>query len=375
LSTVVGARADADEVGDLLKTLQWANLKEPTWWRLVALHGLADGMGSRGKQLGEFLMPLKPQQRYVVDLTMKLLAGMAILATDGKRELPDRLAAVRLLAHVSWDTAQPALTTLLKGDQPQELRLAAVRALAAHPRPEVPALLLKSWRSYTPAVRREVTAAMLRQTDRILFLLREVEKGRIKPGDLDTTRSKQLVNHKNPDIRDLARKLLQQNLPADRKEVLERYRAALSLKGDPQRGRVVFEKNCATCHRVAGVGVDVGPDVSDTRGKTLEALLTDVLNPNQAIDSNYVDYVVTTKSGKSLTGLIATETASSITLKRAENQTETVLRSDIESIQSTGVSLMPEGLEKTITVQEMADLLHFLKNWRYLDGKVPVKGG
>ena len=63
------------------------------------------------------------------------------------------------------------------------------------------------------------------------------------------------------------------------------------------------------------------------------------------------------------------QTGTSLTLKRAENQTETVLRADVDEIVSTGQSLMPEGLEKGITVEEMADLLAFLKNWRYIDGK------
>jgi putative heme-binding domain-containing protein len=114
----------------------------------------------------------------------------------------------------------------------------------------------------------------------------------------------------------------------------------------------------------------VGPNIADVeRTKTAEALLTDILNPNAAIDANYINYVVTLKNGKELTGLIAAESASSLTLKRAENQTETVLRQDVDEVRSTGLSLMPEGLEKQITVEEMADLLHFLKNWRYLDGK------
>jgi putative heme-binding domain-containing protein len=234
---------------------------------------------------------------------------------------------------------------------------------------------MKSWASYTPAVRREVTEALLRQPDRIRFFLDEVEAGRVRPGDLDALRTRQLVNHRLPEIRERARKLLQENLPAERKEVLEKYRAALALRGDAHRGKAVFQKNCATCHRVAGIGVDVGPDIGDTRTKTPEMLLVDILNPNQAIDSNFINYQVVTKSGKVLTGIIVAETSSSITLRRAENQTDTVLRQDIEEIQSTGVSLMPEGLEKTITVEEMADLLNFLKNWRYLDGTVPVGNG
>jgi putative heme-binding domain-containing protein len=309
----------------------------------------------------------------VAEKTVALLGQAGALAADPKRDASERLAAVRLLAHAAWPTAQPALTRLINEDAGQEVRLAAVRALAAHPRAEVPELLMKAWKAYTPALRREVTEAMLRQPDRILFFLKEVEAGRVKPGDVDAVRTRQLVRHSRPEIRDKARKLLQENLPADRAKILARYKEALALKGDPKRGQAVFQKNCTTCHRIAGLGVDVGPDISDTRTKTPDALLVDILIPNQAIDSNYINYMVTTKSGKVITGIIAAETAASITLRRAENQTDSVLRQDIDDIQSTGVSLMPDGLEKTISIPDMADLLSFLKNWRYLNGEVPLE--
>src|SRR5262249_44498105 len=134
-------------------------------------------------------------------------------------DLGERLAAVRLLAHAPWEAAEPVLTRLMNEDPLQEIRLAAVRALAAQPRPEVPGLLLKSWKSYTPAVRREVTEAMLRQPDRVLFFLQEIEGGRVKSGDLDPLRTQQLLTHGRADIRARARKLLRDSLPADRKEV------------------------------------------------------------------------------------------------------------------------------------------------------------
>src|SRR5262249_59938776 len=138
----------------------------------------------------------------------------------------------------------------------------------------------------------------------------------------------------------------------------EEYKAALTMKGDPKRGQDVFKTNCAACHRLAGVGVDVGPDISDVpRTRTADAMMVDILNPNQAIDNNYISYLVTTKSGKSLTGLIAAENASSITLRRAEGQTDVILRQDIERIVSTGEYLMTEGLEKTISNAELAALL------------------
>ncbi len=231
---------------------------------------------------------------------------------------------------------------------------------------------MQDWRSYTPAVRREVTEAMLRQADRIRLLLDELEDGRVLPGDLDALHVRRLVGSGNAEIRARSRTLLEESLPEDRQQALARYRPALDRKGDSDNGRAVFQKNCAVCHRIADLGVNVGPDISDTRVKTPEALLNDILNPNQAIDSNYVGYVIATRDGNVIDGVIAAETASSVTLRRAEDKTDVILRRDIEEIRSTGKSLMPEGLEKDITLQEMADLITFLKNWRYLDGAVPL---
>ncbi len=373
LTALVGSRRDPAEVADVLDSLLALSGGDAVRWQMAGLTGLADGMGRRGTQLGVFLKSLPAARTALAERSARFLERAAALAADREIALPERLTAVRLLAHAPWPAAEPVLARLLAEDPEQEVRLAAVRALAAHPEPAVPGLLLKAWKGYTPAVRREVTEALFRQPDRILAFLQEVEAGRVKPADLDPIRTRQVLNHSRPDIRERARKLLQGNLPADRKEVLERYQAALALKGDPQRGRAVFQKNCATCHHVAGIGVEVGPDISDSRTKTPAALLVDILNPNQAIDSNYVNYTVTTKSGKLLTGIMVAETASSITLRRAERQTDVVLRQDIDEIQSTGLSLMPEGLEKTISVPEMADLLAFLKNWRYLNGAVPLE--
>jgi putative membrane-bound dehydrogenase-like protein len=373
LAALAGGRRDSGEVAAVLSTLAAVAGSDALRWQMTGLDGLAEGMGRRGTQLGEFLKGLPEPQRPAAAKAALLLKQAAPTAEDAKRDLAERLPAVRLLGHAPWEIAQPVLTRLLTDEPLQEARLATVRALANQPRPEIAALLLKPWPGYTPAVRREVTEALLRQPDRTLALLREVEAGRVKPGDIDVLRTRQLLSHTRPDIRELAKKLLQDNIPADRKKVLDKYRAALELKGDPKRGLEVFRKNCATCHRVAGVGVDVGPDISDTpRTRAADALLVDILNPNQAIDTNYISYLVTTKSGKSVSGIIAAETASSLTLRRAENQSEVILRQDIDEIQSTGISLMPDGLEKTITVEEMADLLAFLKNWRYLDGSVPV---
>lgn len=337
------------------------------------LTGFADGLARKGVRLDDYLYKAAPNPNDpLLQWLREFFGQLGREAGDPNAKAVDRLAAIHLLSRVSWQLAGKALMPLLGEDVAQDIRLAAVRSAAMHTDKAVPEMLMKGWRSYTPALRREVTEAMFRSPDRILVFLNEIEAKRVKSGDLDTLRTRQLLSHGQPNIRVLANKLLQGNLPADRSEMLKKYQAALSLKGDGKRGQEIFKKNCATCHRVAGIGIDVGPDIADTRTKTLSGLLTDILIPNQAIDNNFVNYVVSTKDGKTLTGIIVGETASSLTLKRAEGQADVILRSQLDEVQSTGVSLMPDGLEKNITIAEMADLLDFLKNWRYLDGSVPV---
>ena len=115
---------------------------------------------------------------------------------------------------------------------------------------------------------------------------------------------------------------------------------------------------------MSGVGTAVGPDISDTFNRTREALLTDILDPSRVIDTGYVNYLVRTKSGSTVSGFIAAQTASSLTLRRGKDQEDVILRADVEDMRASAVSVMPEGLEKNITVEQMGDLLTFLKHWR-----------
>ena len=119
----------------------------------------------------------------------------------------------------------------------------------------------------------------------------------------------------------------------------------------------------------------MAPDISDTRRWTPQQLLLSILDPNRAVDSNYFSYSVVTNSGVVHTGLVASETPTAVSLRQPEGKTVRLLRSDIEVVKSNGISLMPEGLEKNVSREQMADLLSFLKNWRYLDGRIPVRRG
>ena len=145
-----------------------------------------------------------------------------------------------------------------------------------------------------------------------------------------------------------------------RQDVVDSYRSVLSLQGEGCRGKATFQKICAACHRGDGVGHEIGPNLATVKNRGAEFILFNVLDPSREVNPQYVNYMAVTDDGRTLTGMIATETATSITLKRAEGATDTILRTNLEDLRSTGLSIMPEGLEKQIDKQTMADVIAYL---------------
>src|SRR5262249_12558604 len=146
-----------------------------------------------------------------------------------------------------------------------------------------------------------------------------------------------------------------------RSQVIAGYLPALRTKGDPGRGAKVFERECQTCHKVGNRGFKLGPDLTGSPSSDPAALLANILDPNATVPPASVQYLVVDQAGLTYSGIIASETATSLTLRRGDGVADTILRAQIAEMASTGLSLMPEGFEKTIPRAEMADLIAFLR--------------
>jgi putative heme-binding domain-containing protein len=132
------------------------------------------------------------------------------------------------------------------------------------------------------------------------------------------------------------------------------------LTGDVDRGREVFKQNCSACHKLEGIGHEVGPPLAAFKNRGGEAIVLNVLDPNREVLPQYQQWMFVDNSGKQHVGLIKAEGEGSITLQRGENETETILRADIDTQSNTNRSLMPEGLEKQVDPQKMADLVAYI---------------
>jgi putative heme-binding domain-containing protein len=147
----------------------------------------------------------------------------------------------------------------------------------------------------------------------------------------------------------------------DRMKVYEEYKSLLAFTPNPQNGHAVFTRTCAACHVYRNEGSVVGPDLTGIRNQPKEVLLLHIIVPEYEIMPIYTCYNVETKDGETLTGLLAVETPGSVTLRQALAVQVTVQRSNIVKMTASSLSLMPDELEKTMTKQDLADLLDFLK--------------
>ncbi|HMJ64423.1 MAG TPA: c-type cytochrome, partial [Candidatus Binatia bacterium] len=317
--------------------------------------GIGEGLKRSGKSLRSVELDL--ETRRAID---RLFSHVTRTAADSQAALDARALAIRLLTFDDFDRVKGTLAALLETVQPQEVQRAAVAAIGSFTQKETAPLLLANWHTATPLLRSEIVLAMLGVRSRLLPLLQAIQSGAIPANQVPFARRAILLRSTDADVKELATKLFSDGAPGPRKEVVAQYQTALSIKGDTSRGKKVFETACATCHRAGEFGKDVGPNLATIRQWNPDQVLVGILDPNREVAPNFLAYTLETKDGRTLDGIIAEESAASLTLKRAEGVTETVLRRDIAQLSGSGLSLMPEGLESTITVEQMADLIAFL---------------
>ncbi|HUE69514.1 MAG TPA: PVC-type heme-binding CxxCH protein [Pirellulaceae bacterium] len=355
LAAQIGQQQSADDVAAVLTTLSaLAGTKDGTLQ--VILQGLALKPGTKLAEQVAAATGGKSDE-----LMRQLVTEALAIAADENQKLPARLAATQQLRLGKLADVQETLVALLEPAQPADLQSAALSTLATFSAPDVAATLLERFAAFSPRLKGQATDALLSRPAWAIKLLEAIESGDVSSGDVDPARLKLLADHRDEAIRSKAAALVMKFQVSKRGDVVEAYKDVLDMPGDAERGKQLFAKVCAACHKVQGVGHDTGPNIAAMKNRGPEAILLNVLDPNREVNPQYLSYAALLEDGRTITGLIASETATSLTFKRADNATDTVLRIDIQQLKSTGQSLMPEGMEKQIDKQAMADLLAYFK--------------
>ena len=362
LARAVGTRERARELRRVLGVMA-ANpvLAANPSSRQEIILGMAEGLAySGGSLLG--LRRLPASAASMVNAHMER-AGK--IAGDESVSLEDRLQSIRLLRHDRLVRVKPVLSSLVEPQQPQDLQIAAIDAIAGFDSPEIPGLLLADWTTHSPRTRSKILETLFARQEWTLALLQAVSQESVAASQIDSKRRDLLLNHDDESIREQAVRLLGAEALGSRQEALDDYQASLSLAGDHKRGEVVYRRECIKCHRLSSREHPIGPNLIRGSEKDPESLLVNILDPNRFVEPQYLQYVATDLKGGLYTGLLRDETATSVTLVEGDDLSNTLLRENIKEIRATANSLMPEGLEENVNHQEMADLITFILKYQY----------
>ncbi len=228
------------------------------------------------------------------------------------------------------------------------------------------AKILGAWKSLTPTARRTAVSQLMRRPEWSEALLDSVAKGELLPSDLGPQQWQQLRQSGNAKLAERARELQNpgKNPTADREAVVKQFLPVAAKTGDAARGKEVFTLNCAVCHKIDGVGQNIGPDLSGVGVRPKAEILTEILDPNRSVEANYRLWNVTTKAGETFAGRLDGETATSIELLDLTGHRQVLQRSALASLESSNQSIMPTGLE-AMGEADLASLLEYLAATRH----------
>jgi putative membrane-bound dehydrogenase-like protein len=349
LAIMIGVQGRMDEVNPVLAYVDRLPLDVRTLPLLVAL---GQGLHRTGSSLALV------DRQHVLSRFFDLAWSLAM--SDGA-PVPQRIEGTLLLTVNPYDYTNNVdwLRLLLAPGEPPALQSVAVAGLGRTYELRVTADLIQSWSVLGPGLHDEVISALLARNERAGAVLMAIENGRIRAGELSSVHLNLLRTHPEPEISHRALALFGP-VPSLRPRAVDRFLPALRLTGVASQGHSLFLARCAACHQFGSEGQPFGPPLDGVKLRGKEALFTAILEPNRTIAPNYETCLIQTKEGENLTGIIAARDAETVTLHHPNGGASVWSVLDIQSLQKPAWSLMPEGLEEGLTLQDLADLLAYL---------------
>ena len=292
--------------------------------------------------------------RAIADMKAKIVAT----GDAGERNRTIALLAARKTAAIS-----PMLRTLLADPA---VRRSAIVALSNYSDDTTPAAILAVYASLTIDEKADAVQTLASRASYAMALLNAVEKGTVAKADITAFTARQIATLKDQTVVAKLKAVWGEIKPAsaNRNVQIAKYKAMLSpdmLKtADENRGRVLFTKNCATCHKLFGEGQVVGPELTGSQRANLDYLLENVVDPSAAVANEYKMTAFYLFDGRLVTGIIRKDSPNGVTV-RTVNEELFLPIADIETRKPTPNSVMPEGLLDAMKPDEIRDLIAYLQ--------------
>lgn len=281
---------------------------------------------------------------------------------DGAAEPTARQQALRALLAGRPEDLAPTLHRLLAD---RAVLTEALRGLALYDHSDTPAQILNYINFYTPEARIEMVNTLASRPAYARALLDAVANHTIPTSEISAFHARQIRAF---DDEELTRRLTEvwgevHISPAEKRTLIEEWRSRLTneslASANPQTGRAHFNKQCANCHVLFGVGRKLGPDLTGSNRKNLDYLLENVLDPSASVGADFRAVNVALTDGRLVTGVVSEQTERTLTLQTAQDAV-TIDREDIDEQATSSNSLMPDGLLQTLSPDDVRDLFAYL---------------
>jgi putative membrane-bound dehydrogenase-like protein len=278
------------------------------------------------------------------------IQAMITAVNDANLSTDERAKAIEALKTLKNEVSSDALLKLINGNNPESLVIQGMRALGQIGGDGVADNFLRSWSKYSTIKKAAAADILVSRRRWAMALLSALESKTISRDDLPLSAIRSLGESKDDFLRQRATQVIGRIRPpdADKQKIIEQKKKMILAVGAPdlQAGHEVAKKTCFVCHKLYGEGAEVGPDLTGVGRSSLDALLANVIDPNQVVGKGYENVQVETKDGRSLSGRLVEETDSRIKLLFSRPKEEVVAKSDIATRRVSELSVMPEGLEQ-----------------------------
>jgi putative membrane-bound dehydrogenase-like protein len=294
-----------------------------------------------------------------------LQASLAVL-DDAKAPVEQRVATVQSLRQVkAWQESSKMVRDAflkLTANSDERLAIEAIRGIGEVGGADVPNVLLANWRQFSAAKQRAAADVLTSRREWTQEFLDAIDKKTLSASELPAPVVRSLMNSKDQTIRAHAAKVIGRvrEADADKLKVIAQKKAVV-MNGtvNLERGHELAKQTCFTCHKLYGEGADVGPDLTGVGRSSLDALLNNVIDPNQIVGAGYENVEVETKDGRNVSGRLVEDTESRIKLLSAGPKEEVIAKSDIASKRVSELSVMPEGLEN-MPDEDFRNLINYI---------------
>jgi putative heme-binding domain-containing protein len=321
--------------------------------------------------------PLVPDAALVAALWKDTAALKQVQAYAAAESTPAerRKLALETLVFADDDATLKIVRALLaaKHATAAEDHRAALAALSREDEPEVAEVVLAAYPALAAENQPLAIDLLTQRAEWSKLLVAEVAAGRLQPGILNVNQVRKLHSLEDAELSAAVTKhwgtIRTSRDPARESLVAEMRKLIRATPGDPHRGIAVFTKLCGQCHKIHGQGQEVGPDITSNGRASFEQLLSNVFDPSLVIGASYQARTVRTIDGRVITGLLTEDNEQRVVLKVQGGKLETIAREDVEAMKVSELSLMPEGIEKQLQPQEIADLFAFITLDKHPDDK------